>query len=107
MKVQEKKITQLMGYERSLKWGQEIKLTLQVGHASYAKPFQPCRTLYDPVDCSHPWDYPGKNTGVGCQALLQGIFPTQGSNLHLLSLLHWQEGSLPLMPPGKPHRWIF
>ena len=31
-----------------------------------------------------PWDSPGKNTGVGCHALLQGIFPTQGSNLGLL-----------------------
>ena len=40
-----------------------------------------------------PWDSPGKNTGVGCQALLQGIFPTQGSNPHLLGLLHWQAGS--------------
>ena len=27
-----------------------------------------------------PWDSPGKNTGMGCHALLQGIFPTQGSN---------------------------
>ena len=39
---------------------------------------------------------------MGCHALLQGIFPTQGSNLRLLSLLHWQAGSLPLAPPGKP-----
>ena len=31
-----------------------------------------------------PWDSPGKNTGVGCHFLLQGIFLTQGSNLHLL-----------------------
>ena len=31
-----------------------------------------------------------KNTGVCCHFLLQGIFPTQGSNLHLLHLLHWQ-----------------
>ena len=31
------------------------------------------------------------------------IFSTQGSNPHLLSLLHWQVGSLPLVPPGKPH----
>ena len=31
-----------------------------------------------------PWDFPGKNTAVGCHFLLQGIFPTQGSNLHLL-----------------------
>ena len=34
--------------------------------------------------------------------LLQGIFPTQGSSPHHLSLLHWQEDSLPLAPPGKP-----
>ena len=33
---------------------------------------------------------------------LQGIFPTQGSNLGLLCLLRWQAGSLPLAPPGKP-----
>ena len=35
--------------------------------------------------CQAPlsWDSPGKNTGVGCHALLQGIFLTQGSNLHL------------------------
>ena len=31
-----------------------------------------------------PWDSPGKNTGMGCHALLQGIFPIQGSNLGLL-----------------------
>ena len=39
-----------------------------------------------------PWDFPGKNTGVGCHFLLQGIFPTQGSNLRLL---YWQADSLP------------
>ena len=49
-----------------------------------------------------PWDSPGKNTGVGCHTLLQGIFPTQGSNPCLLHFLHWQAGSLPLEPPGKP-----
>ena len=47
-----------------------------------------------------PWDSPGKNTGVGCHALLQGIFSIQGSNLHLLCLLHWQAGSLPLVIPA-------
>ena len=41
-----------------------------------------------------PWDYPGTNTGVGCHFLLQGIFPTQGWNPHLLCLLHWQVTSL-------------
>ena len=49
-----------------------------------------------------PWDSPGKNTGMGCHALLRGIFLTQGSNPHLLHLLHWQTGSLSLAPPGKP-----
>ena len=46
-------------------------------------------------------DSPGKNTGVGCRGLFQGIFLTQGSNPHLLCLLHWQAGSLPLVPPGN------
>ena len=49
---------------------------------------QSCPTLWDPVDCSLPsssvpWDSPGKNTGVGCPALMQGIFLTQGLNLEL------------------------
>ena len=41
---------------------------------------------------------------MGCHFLFQGIFLIQGSNLHLLSLLHWQAGSLPLVTPGKPFR---
>ena len=46
---------------------------------------QSCPTLCDPMDCGPPGspvhgDPPGKNTGVGCQALLHGIFPTQGWN---------------------------
>ena len=43
-----------------------------------------------------PWNFPGKNTGVGCHFLLQGIFPTQGSKPCLFHLLHWQADSLPL-----------
>ena len=39
-----------------------------------------CLTLCEPMDCSPPGDSPGKNTGVGCHALLQGFFPTQESN---------------------------
>ena len=50
-----------------------------------------------------PWDSTGKNMGVGCHALLQGIFLAQGSNPCLLSLLHWLLSSSPLSPPGKPH----
>ena len=57
---------------------------------------QLCPTLCVPMDCSPPGssvhgDYPGKNTRVGCHALLQGIFLTQGSNpglLHCRSILY-------------------
>ena len=54
-----------------------------------------------------PWDSPDKDTRVGCHALLQGIFPTQGLNLCLLCLLHWQACSLPLVPTGKPYYIIW
>ena len=40
---------------------------------------QPARLLWQ-------WNFPGKNTGVGCHSLLQGIFPTQGLKLHLLQI---------------------
>ena len=46
--------------------------------------------------------FTGKNTGVGCHFLLQGIFPTQGSNPSLLRLLHWQADSWPLQHLGSP-----
>ena len=46
-----------------------------------------------PVRLLCPWDAPGKNTGVGCHFLLQGIFSTLGSNLCLLHLMYWQAGS--------------
>ena len=69
---------------------------------------QLCPTFCDPMDCSPArhlcsppgtsihGDSPGRNTGVGCHALLQGIFPTLGSNPSLLhctqilyQLSHW------------------
>ena len=43
-----------------------------------------------------------QNTVAGCHFLHQGIFPTQGLNLHLLCLLHWQMDSLPLSHLGVP-----
>ena len=46
--------------------------------------------------------FPGKNTGVGCAAHLQGILLTQRWDPHLLHFLHSQVGSLRLVPPGKP-----
>ena len=45
------------------------------------------------------WDFPGKNTGVGCHFLLQAIVLNQESNRHLL---HWQADSLPLSHLGSP-----
>ena len=71
------------------------QVTSVVSYSSQPQGRQPTRLL-----C--PWGSPGspgKNTGVGCHLLLQGIFPTQGSNLSLSSLRHWQAGSLPLAPP--------
>ena len=56
---------------------------------------------YSPLGSSVLGDPPGKNAGVGCPALLQGNLPYQEPNLHLLCLLHWQVGSLPLAQPGK------
>ena len=70
---------------------------------------QSCLTLCDPMDCSPPgssvhgilqawileWD---------CHVLLHGIFLIQGWSPSLLYLLHWQVGSLPSLPPGKPRQ---
>ena len=46
-----------------------------------------------------PWNSPGKTTEMGCQSLLQGIFPTQRLNL---GLLDFGQILLPSEPPGKP-----
>ena len=71
-----------------------------------AKLLQSCPTLCDPMNYSLSGSSVhgilDKNTGVGCHALLQGIFPTQGLNPGLLGLLHWQASSLPLVPCAKP-----
>ena len=58
-----------------------------------------CRLLYS-------WNFPGKNTGVGCHFLFQGIFPSQGLNWYLLCPLHWQVDSLSTAPSGKPSKGI-
>ena len=49
-----------------------------------------------------PWNFPGKNTRVGCSFLLQGIFPIQGSNPHLSHLLPWQVTFFTTESPGRP-----
>ena len=48
-----------------------------------------------------PWGFPAKKTGAGCHLLLQGIFPTQGSNPRPL---HWQVNPLPLSHQGSPFK---
>ena len=75
------------------------------------KSLQSCSTLCNPMDCSPPGSsVPGilqtRINGVGCHALLPGIFPAQGLKPYLLCLLHWQASSLPLVPPGKPQKAI-
>ena len=68
---------------------------------------QLCPTLSSPIYWSPPgpsvWNFPGKNTRVSCHFLLQGIVPTQGSNLRLL---RWQADSLLLELPGKSMPWL-
>ena len=68
------------------------------------KSLQSCPTLCETVVLQAPLSmgFSSKDTVVGCHALLQGIFLMQWSNQGHLSLLHWQAGSLPLVPPGKP-----
>jgi len=66
---------------------------------------QSCLTLCNPMDCSLPdssvhGDSPGKNTGVGCHFLLQGIFPTQESNR---GLLHCSRILYQLSCQGSPY----
>ena len=69
---------------------------------------QLCPALWDPIVCL--WNSPGRNTGVGCHSLLQGVFPTQGLSMRLL---HWQTGSLHHLgsPKGclkgaRPSKWV-
>ena len=76
-----------------------------------------CLSLLQPHGLQHtrllcPWDFPGKNTGVGCHFLLQGIFLTQGSNLHILLdrqiLYHWatREAQLSRGWDPSPKKWF-
>ena len=69
---------------------------------------QLCPTLCDPKDCSLPgsccpWNYPGKNTGVSCHFLLQGIFPSQGLKP---GLQHCREILNQLSHQGRPLSWL-
>ena len=95
----EAKISKVLCLEKGL-YEDCVQATLQL-YTAICNPVD-----YSPPGSSVHGDSPGKNTGVGCHALLQGIFLTQGSNPRLLCLLHWQVGSLPLVPPGEPQTHI-
>ena len=92
-------------------WGSYTSFTLAINtpflYVRACMGAQLCPTLCDPMDYSLPvsaihGDFPRNKNGAGCHALLQGIFPNQRSNSHLLCLLNWQADSLPLASPGKP-----
>ena len=93
-------------------WATELNWIKKVGSCVCVNSLQSCPTLCDPIDYSPLGslvreDSPGKNTGVGCHAFVQGIFPTQELNLSLLHLLHWQASSFPLATHGKPQSRIW
>ena len=81
-----------------------VRLLRVVSESLWPHGLLPARLLY-------PLDFPGKNTGGGCHFLLQGIFPTQGSNLGLLHcrwILYWlsYQGSSALNKAGYSiHIW--
>ena len=71
-----------------------------------AKSLQSCLTLCNPTDCSPPGSSVHEilqATGVGCQCPPPGDLPDPGIEPASFSLPHWQAGSLPLVPPGKPN----
>ena len=59
-----------------------------------------------PTSLLGPWDSPGKNTGVGCHSLLQGLFPTQGSNPHLFTSLALAGGFFTTGAIWKPNHVV-
>ena len=96
-------------------WGRDEYIILRYVILYYihvcAESLQLCLTLCGPMDYS----LPGSSVHGILQARilawaaipLQGIFLTQESNSHLLCVWHWQVGSLPLVPPGKPILHIY
>ena len=86
-----------------------FKLFIRYVHAYALSPLQSYPTLCHPMDCSQlgfcvHGDSPGKNTGVGCYALLQVIFPSPGLNPRLLCLLHFRQILYPLSHLGSPYQ---
>ena len=81
---------------KTIRWCKNVIVHLLSHVQLFSTPWTVARLL-----C--PWDFPGKNTRMGYHFLLQGIFLTQRSNLHLP---HWQVDSLPLSHQGSPRHWF-
>ena len=82
---------------------------LGISECVCAQSLQLYLTLCDAIDNRLPgssvwqrWDFSGKNTGVDCHFLLQGIFPTQGLNPYLLCLLNCRQILYPVSHLGSP-----
>ena len=83
-------------YECLLEERNCLKTLISMIAVCSAESLQSCLTLCDPIDCSLPGSsvyeiLQGRTHGVGCHGLLQGIFPTQGSSLCLLSFLRCRQ----------------
>ena len=78
-------------------------LGLVLSHSLVSDSFATLGLQHSKILC--PWEFSGKNAGVGCHFLLQGFFLTQGSNLQLLCLLHYGQMLYPLNHQGRPLSW--
>ena len=104
----------LMGIcSKSLKMCGSPEAQVQTSFAVFCLVISVMSDSCDPMDCSLPgssfcpWDSPGKYSGMDCHALLQGIFPTQGSNPglpHCRRILYClsHQGSPPYRGGEKP-----
>ena len=76
----------------------------------HAKSLQSCPTLYDPMDYTRlfcPWGFSRQEYWCGLPFSPPEDLPDPEIEPMLLALLHWQTGSLPLAPPGKPHNVLW
>ena len=96
-----KKLWGWIEHQRCLSLDQNTVCFIPLGACKVPSVVSDSLWLYDGSlpDSSVHGIFPGKNTGVGCHALLQEIVLTHRSNLYLWHLLQWQTDSLPLAPP--------
>ena len=96
MKSIQKKLLEISEFSKAGGYSFKIQKSIVFLCCLHAKLLQSYLTLCNPMDCSPPGssvheDSPGKNIGLGCHALPEGIFLTQRSNPHLLHPLHCRQ----------------